>query len=671
MKTRILHIGHKGTRARGHKGTRARGHKDFFSFLLSPFSFLLSLCLIVGCAQQSGVLSGGEKDTKPPEVLKSVPPNFSTHFAANKITMTFDEYFDLKNINQKLVVSPPMDKKPEFKVKGKNLEITLKDSLQPNRTYALNMGDALVDLNENNPIKNFQYVFSTGDEIDSLQISGKVTLVPDGKLADDVLVMLYNGSDGSAGAVDSLPLKEIPLYISRTDKEGRFTLKNIAAGGYRIFALKDANNNMLFDQPTEPVAYMDSLISPGIIDLKVADSVPPALKDSAGLGPVDSTRLAPADSVKVIPKDSVAVKASDSTKLAGGRSKTAAAARPTFRFTPDSLQLRMFTEARPNQYLSGTERPRKEQVRIRMNEKVDSIRLEFMDLPGDSMPVKLDWYGEPDTLDIWITDQQVAARDSLVGFITFTAYDSLERPYLKTDTVKYRYRPAVKTDTGKKNEFAVSASPERNKSLDPGQKLTLTLSLPYSVADTSKIFLTTGKDSTAQRIEYRLVTDTLKGLMLNGAAIVQNHPRILTIEAPLLADSSYRLKMQAGAFTGLSGQKTDSLDIRFKIKKPDEFGSVKIDIPGLEGSAILELLMGTKVVRTQLLSGPGTVVFPMLAPGKYSARLILDTNSNGKWDSGRYLKHIQPEQVLVFSKELNVKANWEVSETWERKGPEK
>jgi hypothetical protein len=126
--------------------------------------------------------------------------------------------------------------------------------------------------------------------------------------------------------------------------------------------------------------------------------------------------------------------------------------------------------------------------------------------------------------------------------------------------------------------------------------------------------------------------------------------------------------MLSGAFTGLSGQTTDSLDIRFKIKKPDEFGSVKIDIPGLEGAAILELLAGqNKVAGTRLLSGPGTVVFPMLAPGKYSARLILDTNSNGKWDTGRYLQHIQPEQVLMFPKELSVKANWEVSETWEWK----
>jgi len=671
MKTRILHIGHKGTRAQGHKGTRAQGHECFFSFLLPPFSFLLSLCLIVSCAQQ-GSLTGGEKDTNPPEVVKSEPPNFSTRFTAEKITMTFNEYFDLKNINQKLVVSPPMDHKPEFKMRGKELEITLKDSLQPNRTYALNMGDALVDLNESNAIKNFQYVFSTGDQLDSLQITGKVVLVPDGKPADDVLVMLYNGSNDSIGSIDSLPLKEIPLYLSRTDKEGRFTLRNLASGGYRIFALKDANNNMLFDQPTESVAYLDSLIRPGIIDLKIVDSVPLALKDSAGLGPVDSTRLVAADSVIVVPIDSMAVKPSDSTKLAGSKSKVSPAARPTYRFTPDSLQLRMFTETRPNQYLSSTERPRKEQVRIRMNERIDSIRLEFLDLPADSMPVKLDWYGEPDTLDIWITDQEVAARDSLVGFITFTAFDSLEQPYLKTDTVKFRYRPAVKTETGKKNEFAVAASPERNKSLDLGQKLTLTLSLPYAAVDTSKISLTTGKDSIAQKIQYRLVPDTLKGLILNGIAIVQTHPRILVIEAALLTDSSYRLQMQQGAFTGLSGQKTDSLDIRFKIKKPDEFGSVKFDIPGLEGSAILELLAGqNKVARSRLLTGPGTVVFPMLAPGKYNARLILDTNANGKWDTGRYLKHIQPEQVLTFPKELNVKANWEVSETWEWKGPEK
>ncbi|OFY55421.1 MAG: hypothetical protein A2X22_11170, partial [Bacteroidetes bacterium GWF2_49_14] len=510
-----------------------------------------ALCLFLSCAQQ-GSLTGGAKDEKPPVLVKSEPGNYSTRFTATKVTLTFDEYFELRGISQKLVVSPPMDKKPEFKIRGKELEIVFKDSLQPNRTYALNFGDALVDLNEANPLKNFQYVFSTGTEIDSLEASGKVVLAFDGKPAEDVLVMLYTGTS------DSMPIKEIPIYISRTDKEGKFTLRNMAAGSYKIFALKDANSNMLFDQPTEAVAFMDSLIVPTVAapEPLTIDSV--AVKDSVHVA--DS--LIVADTVARV----------DTVKRSGKMGAAdSIASKPKTRYLPDNLELRLFTEARPNQYLSGTDRIRPEQIRFRMNEKVDSIGIEFLDLPEDSMPVKLDWYDAVDTLDIWITNPAVAARDSIVAFLTYRAYDSLEQPFAKTDTVKFRYRPPAKAATAPKKDFAFSATPERTKTLDPGQKLTLTFTLPWSAADTSKIHLTTGKEPSVKAVEYNLVPDTLKGLVLNGAAVVQVHPRILTLQAPFVPDSSYRLVMKAGAFTGISGQTSDSLDISFKIKKPEDF----------------------------------------------------------------------------------------------------
>ncbi len=558
-----------------------------------------------------------------------------------------------------------MDKKPEFKIRGKELEIVFKDSLQPNRTYALNFGDALVDLNEANPLKNFQYVFSTGTEIDSLEASGKVVLAFDGKPAEDVLVMLY------AGTSDSMPITEIPIYISRTDKEGKFTLRNMAAGSYKIFALKDANSNMLFDQPTEAVAFMDSLIVPTVAATEpvTIDSV--AVSDSLHVADslVITDTIKVADSLKIADRQIVAdtVARADTVKRSGKMNAAdSISSKPKTRYLPDDLELRLFTEARPNQYLSGTDRIRPEQIRFRMNEKVDSIGIEFLDLPEDSMPVKLDWYDAVDTLDIWITNPAVAARDSIVAFLTYRAYDSLEQPFAKTDTVKFRYRPVAKAATAPKKDFTFSAPPERTKTLDPGQKLTLTFTLPWSAADTSKIHLTTGKEPSVKAVEYRLVPDTLKGLALNGAAVVQNHPRILTLQAAFVPDSSYRLAMKAGAFTGISGQLSDSVDISFKIKKPEDFGSVRIKLPVLKEPAILELLGGqNKVVATQRLAQAGEVFFGMLPAGKYSLRLIFDDNSNGVWDTGRYLRHLQPERVIIFTKELNVKANWEVTETWE------
>jgi len=639
MKSSRKHIKYKGTRAFP------------LSFFLFPFSFFL----LMSCAQQ-GSLTGGEKDTEPPKIIKSEPPNFSTHFATGKIVMTFDEYFDLRNINQKLVVSPPMDHKPEFKVKGKSLEIRLKDSLQPGRTYAINFGDALVDLNEANALKNFQFVFSTGSTIDSLQASGNVVMVPDGKPAEDVLVMLYDGTS------DSLPLKEIPLYISRTDKEGKFTLKNLAAGSYRIFALKDANNNMLFDQPTEAIAFLDSLLTPGIEQ---------NLRDSA-VSVLDSTAVSAVDSLAPVIRDSTKAVASDTAKTSGKKGGKADVNQPNYRYIPDNLELRMFTETRPNQYLSGNERPRRDQVRIRLNEKTDSLDFAFTGLPADSAHLMPEWFGEADTIDFWIGNPLVAGRDSLTALVTYAIPDSTGRPVPKTDTVQFRYRPPTKTPAEAKKEFSVTASPERSKSLDPGQRLILTLSLAYAEADTARIILATGKDSVLRKVGYTLVPDTLKGLILNGSPVEQRHPRILSVAAVFLPDSSYRLHLLPGAFTSLSGLTTDSLDIRFRIKKTEDFGSVRINIPVLDQPAFVEFFGAqNKLLETRRLSGPETMTFSMLAPGKYTARLILDTNGNGKWDTGRYLKHIQPEWVIPFPKELNVKANWEVSETWEWKDPQK
>jgi uncharacterized protein (DUF2141 family) len=573
-------------------------------------------------------------------VISSTPPNFSTHFKSDKIEITFSEYFALKEITKQLVVSPPMTKKPEFKSKGKSLEIILKDSLQPDRTYAINFGDALVDLNEGNAIKNFQFVFSTGNTIDSLQASGTVLQVPDSKPAEGVVVMLYSGT------ADSLPLKTMPLYISRTDKQGKFTLRNLAGGSYKIFALKDGNTNYVFDQVTESVAFLDSLITPWVVADTLRDSINP-VKDSVlferdSLNPVQDTASASKKLNDTLPE------------------------KPKYIFKPDNIELNLFTEAKPNQYLSGADRLRKDQARFKFSEKLDSLNLKFPDLPSDSMAVSLEWLGDPDTLDVWILNKSMASRDSLTAILAYRAYDSIEKPYTKTDTVKLRYRAVPKASTAPKNEFIVAVSVEKNKTLEFGNSVVFTTSLPYVKIDTSLIRLSSGKDSIPRKLEYRLFPDTLRGLMMNGLPIVQTHPRIINLKAGFSADTTYRLTVLPGAFTGIAGQRNDSLDIRFKMKNKDQYGSLKIALPSLIGSAIVELIDSrSKVFATRLMTGKGTAEFDLVVPGKYAARLTFDTNGNGRWDTGRYILHFQPEKVILFTKELNVKANWEVSETWQ------
>lgn len=576
----------------------------------------IALVLIVAaCAcARIGSPTGGPKDEEPPKVLASVPENFSTRFTGDRIAITFDEYFELKNIRQKLVVSPPMKSRPEFKIKGKTLEIKLIDTLQPDRTYALNFGDALVDLNEGNPLDNFQFVFSTGDTIDSLQVAGQVVQAFDGKSATEVVVMLY--PPGS----DSLPMKELPLYISKTDKEGKFTLLNLAEGDYLLFALKDGNNNFLFDQPTEAIAFLDTLVRPR----------------------VELEEFAPRDSTDTLP------------------------ALPRQRFLPDDLLLRLFTEERPTRYLAGAERPGRDQVRLLINQGIDSIRLDFKDIEPSDLPLIPEWYGDPDTLDFWITDTLFGNRDTLRATVTFPSFDSLERPVMKTDTLRLTYRPPARSTAAAKKSFVLSSPLERSRSVSYDQPVILNTTLPFARIDTSRITLSIGQDSVARAVDFMLAADTIKGLAFNNLSSIWTHPRQVRLAASLLPDSSYTLLALPGAFTSYRGLESDSLRMNFTVKGPDQFASLIFTITGLEGAGVVEVIgAGGRVVASQVVEGAATVTFRMLNPGKYTARIILDSNRNGRWDTGRYLKGLQPEKVLIFSKDINLKANWEVEEPWE------
>ncbi len=326
----------------------------------------------------------------------------------------------------------------------------------------------------------------------------------------------------------------------------------------------------------------------------------------------------------------------------------------------------MFTEVKHNQYLSSSERPRRDQIRMKFNEGTDSLGLEFLNLPQDSVQVLFEWYDEADTVDLWIMKPSIAALDSLKAILVYPAYDSIERRITKTDTVKLKYRAPAKAPAGSKKEFTVPSSIESTKTLEFGQSIVFTASLPYTRVDTALIHLTIGKDSTLRHIPYQLIPDTVRGLILNGLPVSQPHPRIIRMKAAFIADTTYRLAMLPGAFIGIAGQKSDSTDIKFKMKSKELYGALNLDLPSMQGKGIVEIIgSGNKVIARKLIDGPGKYLFDLLLPGKYNARLTFDTNGNGKWDTGKYSKHFQPERVSTFSKDLTLKANWEVTEVWQ------
>ena len=202
--------------------------------------------------------SGGPRDTTPPVAEEFKPDNYSQNFKTNKVVIKFDEFIELKKLSQQLVVSPAMPEKPEIKVQGKKLLIRLPDSLSENTTYTIFLGNAIVNYKEGIPVANFEYVFSTGNEVDSLMIEGYLVNAFDHKPVEGAFVMLYKETD------DSVPYHKRPYYLTKVDKNGYFLLNNIHHGKYKLFALNDLNSNYLFDQPTEEIAFVDSLVAPYI-----------------------------------------------------------------------------------------------------------------------------------------------------------------------------------------------------------------------------------------------------------------------------------------------------------------------------------------------------------------------------------------------------------------------
>jgi hypothetical protein len=222
---------------------------------LCCFIYTLSI-LGSGCAQILNP-TGGPRDTIPPNLLIANPPNGTVNFNGNRITLNYDEYVQLQKLQENLLVSPTPKINPNIDYKLKTVTIKIRDTLQPNTTYRFDLGNSIQDINENNPVKNFSYVFSTGPYIDSLEFSGNVQLAQTGKPDTTLLVFLYNDLD------DSAVLKQKPKYITRLNTKGDFKFHNLAGGIYHVFSLKDQSGQKVYNNKDELFAFSDSAVNIG------------------------------------------------------------------------------------------------------------------------------------------------------------------------------------------------------------------------------------------------------------------------------------------------------------------------------------------------------------------------------------------------------------------------
>lgn len=591
---------------------------------------LLMLMIVVYSCASMGNPDGGPYDEEPPKFVRSTPKPFAINSKEKKVTIEFDEFIKLEKAAEKVVVSPPQLEQPEIKASGRKVVVGLVDSLRPNTTYTIDFADAIVDNNEGNPLGNYAFTFSTGTTIDTMEVSGTVLSASDLDPVKNIQVGLH--SDLSDSAFMKKPFDR----VSRTDSRGHFSIRGIAPGKYRIYALMDGNQNYLFDSKTEMIAFSDSIIIPAMEDAMRQDT---------------------------IWKDSLTI---DTIKSVG-----------YIRFLPDDIILRAFKEENDRQYLTRSERDKENHFVLTFSARADTLpTLKGLNFDERDAFI-IEKTDRNDSICYWIKDSLIYQMDTLEIQMDYLATDTLDRLVPQTDTLflankltraereKLEAKAAEEKEKErkKKEKKGEKIEPEPTKFLtlnvdapsafDLDRNVYLSFDEPVASIDTAAIHMEIKKDSLWEEIPFLFVSDSVL-------------PRKYEILAEWEPEKEYQLSIDSMAFKGVYGLHTNKVKQTMKVKKLDEYGTILLNITGADSTAVVELLDGSgKVLRQQRITPQNTADFYYLNPGtKFYIRLFNDRNGNGVWDTGKYSEHLQPEEVYYFPKVWEMKANFEFEENW-------
>ncbi len=577
----------------------------------------ITVIISAACANRGSGPQGGPKDVTPPVLLECKPEYGTLNYKENTLTLLFDEIVQVQSAMEKVVVSPPQVVHPTVKSVGKKVIVQFDDTLQNNVSYTIDFNDAIIDNNERNPMKPFSLAFSTGDVLDTMQVTGTLLDATNLSPLQGVIVGIHNDLSDTAFT------DTIFNRVSKTDKFGRFTIYNISPGEYKIYALQDIGSNFRFDYPSELIAFSDSIITPSVSTQYHTDTT--------WIGEGDTARV--------------------DTIISSIHSI----------YKPDSIILYAFVEDPKRQFIAASTRKKRHAFVIEFAMPLDSLpTLNGLNFNADSS-IALMPNPTLDTITYWITDTALMSQDSLITTLEYPKADSLGVNVLTTDTIVFVYRMSKQEREEAK---------KRKKTKDTVSKVEF-VDLATNIKSTYDFFLSprieftipTTVDSLSKcRIEEKVDTlwKTIPGIFQPLDSIGLQY----TFGGNLKPGKDYRLVVDSATFTTILGLHNDKKQLIFKTKALEDYGLIKINLTNATGKERVQLLSEKDEVLCEQPVNNGVVVFSYLMPKKYYLRLYIDTDGNGKWTNGEYKQKRQPESIYYFPYNIEVRAFWDIEEEW-------
>ena len=609
--------------------------------------------LLVACAS-IGSPEGGPRDYTPPQMVKSSPEPGALNFKGNKVEIVFDEFINLKDQQKKVIISPAPKMQPLIRTVGKKVTIEFRDELEENTTYVIDFSNAIEDNNEGNQLDGYSFAFSTGDEIDTLAMSGIVLRAKDLEPMQHIIVGLHSNLDDTA-------FTHVPLErVSRTNDRGKFTLRNLKPGSYHVFALNDVDGDYRMAR-TEDIAFLDEIVVPSTGEYTSQDTV----------------------------------------FTYDHRVDTVMTATHTL-FLPNDLLLCMFNEGYRSHYVKQTARPEANKLHVLFGAPNDSLPMMEVLRPADH---QRDWYrvertATNDSLFYWITDSAMIKTDTIIVAMTYLRTDTADRLVEVTDTVRFGYRKPnaqIKEEEKKakereerakrlaqlleKQEKAVAQGKELSEGeleelkelqhVDPDE-------IPRLKMDLAKSGTLDVGDSIIFKFDTPIATINPAGvhLEIKRDTLWVPYPSVPSVRPiddlnPLRywlpfttqPDSVYRVTVDSAAVVSAYGLTNEKLSKELKVSGLEEYANVYFTVNVKDGAFVELLASGEKVARTVPVQN-GAFELLNVKPGTYYLRLTIDKNGNGKWDTGNYAEHLQPDEVYYYPKKLNLRRNWDLDETW-------